>query len=433
MPKLHNRAFILQNYKVINATHKPSSNKKSFHACYTFVLLNVLRIFTHFTLSATKRVYMQHQGLLFYRISFISLFILITSFTSPTVFARGGGLEGIHKQWGQISGAEGLCLSAGRVQFQRTVIELQPCRGRSHQQWKYNRRQQSIRNKDGRCLDVERGHNADGTRLILWECHGGDAQRFRYDNNRQVIRHVAGRCIDADSGHRPRQGARVQLWECRGNINQRFWAHRTGGGSYNNRHERRYDDYNDAEPHRRSRDYNDRYGNDNYNDRYSHDRRDYRDQDRYRRDKEWDNRWEDNRHRNDRHRRSKHYKGQQIVNSEGLCLGVKRPHKRGNSVKAWRCDNDERQYWTYRKGRIKNAYGYCLDVDGSDMHRNGGRVQIWECNNSPNQKWHFERKHLVNSGGGKCLATERYDDYARQNRVQVWSCRKQRSQRWVLR
>ncbi|WP_203723536.1 PQQ-dependent sugar dehydrogenase [Actinoplanes teichomyceticus] len=74
----------------------------------------------------------------------------------------------------------------------------------------------------GKCLDVDAGGSADGTRIQLWTCNGTGAQTWTVDG--QVWRNPqSNKCLDV-AGGATANGTKAQLWTCNGSAAQNWVA-----------------------------------------------------------------------------------------------------------------------------------------------------------------------------------------------------------------
>ncbi|GIG66691.1 type 1 glutamine amidotransferase [Phytomonospora endophytica] len=76
----------------------------------------------------------------------------------------------------------------------------------------------------GKCVDVNAGATADGTKIQLWTCNGSAAQRWTVTG--QALTAV-GKCLDV-AGGATAEGTKVQLWTCNGTGAQN-WAVQADG------------------------------------------------------------------------------------------------------------------------------------------------------------------------------------------------------------
>ncbi|MEK8110309.1 RICIN domain-containing protein [Micromonospora sp. M12] len=75
-----------------------------------------------------------------------------------------------------------------------------------------------------RCLDVNGGGTANGTKVQSWTCNGTAAQKFTFTAAGTIVNTASGKCIDVNANGTA-NGTLVQLWECNGTGAQ-FWATR---------------------------------------------------------------------------------------------------------------------------------------------------------------------------------------------------------------
>ncbi|MDI1461232.1 RICIN domain-containing protein [Catellatospora sp. KI3] len=75
----------------------------------------------------------------------------------------------------------------------------------------------------GKCLDVNGGVNADGTKVQLWDCTAGNThQQWAYSaTGRTLVNPETGKCLDA-AGQGTADGTKLQLWSCNGQANQQW-------------------------------------------------------------------------------------------------------------------------------------------------------------------------------------------------------------------
>lgn len=97
---------------------------------------------------------------------------------------HGGG----NQQWtvpaagvtGEVRDGGGRCLDAPPGNDGDPVI-TSPCGGAASQRWTYTSAGE-LRGINGKCVDVNGGGTADGTRLLLWTCQGGSSQKWTLPN-----------------------------------------------------------------------------------------------------------------------------------------------------------------------------------------------------------------------------------------------------------
>jgi hypothetical protein len=74
----------------------------------------------------------------------------------------------------------------------------------------------------GKCLDVNAGGTADGTKVQLWTCNGGGNQNWVAQADGTLRSPQSGKCLDV-SGNNSADGTPVHLWTCiAGAANQRW-------------------------------------------------------------------------------------------------------------------------------------------------------------------------------------------------------------------
>lgn len=73
----------------------------------------------------------------------------------------------------------------------------------------------------GKCLDVEGGATANGTKAHLWDCGGWDSQKWVFQANGTLKNLKSGRCLDVE-GQSTANGARLHLWDCSTWASQKF-------------------------------------------------------------------------------------------------------------------------------------------------------------------------------------------------------------------
>uniref|UniRef100_UPI0006E3726D PQQ-dependent sugar dehydrogenase n=1 Tax=Streptomyces hirsutus TaxID=35620 RepID=UPI0006E3726D len=83
----------------------------------------------------------------------------------------------------------------------------------------------SVKGVNGKCLDVDGGGSADGTKVQLWTCNGSGAQTWTLAGDGTF--RALGKCLDV-SGGASADGTKVQLWTCNGTGAQK-WAPQSDG------------------------------------------------------------------------------------------------------------------------------------------------------------------------------------------------------------
>jgi glucose/arabinose dehydrogenase/PKD repeat protein len=121
---------------------------------------------------------------------------------------------------GPITGLAGKCLDVnGGATADGTKIQLYGCNGTSSQSW--TRSGQTWRAL-GKCLDVAGGNTADGTLVQLWTCNGSGAQNWVPGPAGSLRNPQSGKCLDV-SGNNSANGTQIDLWTCNGAANQ-VWS-----------------------------------------------------------------------------------------------------------------------------------------------------------------------------------------------------------------
>ncbi|MFB9907981.1 GH92 family glycosyl hydrolase [Allokutzneria oryzae] len=77
-----------------------------------------------------------------------------------------------------------------------------------------------------KCVDVNQGATADGTKVQLWDCDGGTAQQWTFASDGTV--RALGKCLDV-SNSGTANGTKIQLWQCNGTSAQQWWPKADGG------------------------------------------------------------------------------------------------------------------------------------------------------------------------------------------------------------
>nr|WP_238419726.1 lectin [Streptomyces taklimakanensis] len=119
---------------------------------------------------------------------------------------------------GEVRGVNGKCLDVdGGGTADGTRVQLWSCNGTGAQQWTLPG--DGTLRALGKCLDVSGGGTADGTRVQLWSCNGTGAQRWAPQPDGTVRNPQSGKCLDA-SGSTWNDGTPVHLWTCHTGPNQ---------------------------------------------------------------------------------------------------------------------------------------------------------------------------------------------------------------------
>jgi glucose/arabinose dehydrogenase len=120
---------------------------------------------------------------------------------------------------GPVTGFAGKCLDVnGGGTADGTKIQLWTCNGSAAQAWSVNG--QVLRNpQSGKCLDVAGGGTVNGTKAQLWTCNGTGAQNWAAQADRTLRNPVSGRCLDV-SEVKSDDGQQIHIWDCLGAANQ---------------------------------------------------------------------------------------------------------------------------------------------------------------------------------------------------------------------
>ncbi|CAM3576693.1 ThuA domain-containing protein [Kibdelosporangium persicum] len=131
------------------------------------------------------------------------------TFTGPGVGTPGNG--------GAIVGIGGKCVDVnGGATADGTKVQLWTCSGGANQAW--TRTGQTLRSL-GKCLNVNGGSTADGALVQLWTCDGSSAQNWSVQSD-GTIRNGT-KCLDATGGSSA-DGTQLIIWTCNGGTNQRW-------------------------------------------------------------------------------------------------------------------------------------------------------------------------------------------------------------------
>ncbi|MFF3348877.1 PQQ-dependent sugar dehydrogenase [Streptomyces sp. NPDC002779] len=128
----------------------------------------------------------------------------------------GGGGTGS----GAIKGVNGKCLDVdGGSTADGTKIQLWTCNNSTAQTWT-PAADGSIKAL-GKCLDISGGASADGTKIQLWTCNNTGAQKWAPQADGTVRNPQSAKCLDA-SGGTWNDGTAVHLWTCHTGANQKW-------------------------------------------------------------------------------------------------------------------------------------------------------------------------------------------------------------------
>ncbi|MGY0065310.1 PQQ-dependent sugar dehydrogenase [Streptomyces sp. QTS137] len=121
---------------------------------------------------------------------------------------------------GSVKGVNGKCLDVdGGGSADGTKVQLWTCNGTAAQTWTLAG--DGTFRALGKCLDVSGGASADGTKVQLWTCNGTGAQRWAPQPDGTVRNLQSARCLDA-SGGTWNDGTPVHLWTCHTGPNQKW-------------------------------------------------------------------------------------------------------------------------------------------------------------------------------------------------------------------
>jgi hypothetical protein len=109
------------------------------------------------------------------------------------------------------------------------VIHQWRCQGEDNQAWLKSfvpGGVQFINQRAGLCLDVRSdGPVPNGTSLQLYPCDGAAVFVLKdpFGNTSQIQHVASGKCIDLDSG-RSADGTKIQMWDCIANNTNQLWT-----------------------------------------------------------------------------------------------------------------------------------------------------------------------------------------------------------------
>ncbi|RSM91524.1 PKD domain-containing protein [Kibdelosporangium aridum] len=118
---------------------------------------------------------------------------------------------------GRITGPGGKCVDVnGGSSADGTKIQLWTCTGGTNQQWTVNGTTLRALNK---CMNVAGGSTADGAQVQLSTCNGSGAQNWTTGANGSLVNSQSGKCLDAN-GASTADGTQLIIWTCHGGTNQ---------------------------------------------------------------------------------------------------------------------------------------------------------------------------------------------------------------------
>ncbi|MFJ6695293.1 ricin-type beta-trefoil lectin domain protein [Streptomyces sp. NPDC091272] len=130
-------------------------------------------------------------------------------------------LPGVSARTGEVKGVNGKCLDVDNGgTADGTKIQLWTCNASGAQKWTLPG-DGTVRALD-KCLDIDNSGTADGTKIQLWNCNGTAAQTWQPQADGTVRNPKSGKCLDASGGNWS-DGTAVHLWTCHTGANQK-WA-----------------------------------------------------------------------------------------------------------------------------------------------------------------------------------------------------------------
>ncbi|MFC1435730.1 ricin-type beta-trefoil lectin domain protein [Streptacidiphilus sp. N1-3] len=119
------------------------------------------------------------------------------------------------------SGISGKCLDVNTGSSANgTKVQIWDCNNTPAQAWTAH--SDGTLRALGKCLDATGGGTANGTPVELWDCNGGGNQVWQPYNG-GYRNPVSGRCLD-DPASSTTNGTQLALWDCNGGANQRWTA-----------------------------------------------------------------------------------------------------------------------------------------------------------------------------------------------------------------
>ncbi|MCE6998718.1 PQQ-dependent sugar dehydrogenase [Saccharothrix sp. S26] len=118
---------------------------------------------------------------------------------------------------GPIVGASGKCVDVnGGGTADGTKVQLWTCNSGANQRWTVTG--STLRALD-KCLDA--AGTGDGALVRLWTCNGGAGQNWIAGANGSLVNAQSGKCLDAN-GASSADGTQLIIWSCHGGTNQRW-------------------------------------------------------------------------------------------------------------------------------------------------------------------------------------------------------------------
>jgi hypothetical protein len=120
---------------------------------------------------------------------------------------------------GPVVGFAGKCLDVnGGAAADGTKIQLWTCNGSAAQNWTV---QGSTLRAVGKCLDVAGGALINGTKVQLYTCNGSAAQNWAAQPDGTLKNPQSNRCLDV-SEVKSTDGQQIHIWDCLGAANQKW-------------------------------------------------------------------------------------------------------------------------------------------------------------------------------------------------------------------
>lgn len=222
----------------------------------------------------------------------------------------------------------------------------------------------------GKCLDVDTNTAIDGRAAQVWTCGTATGQDWSVSADGTI--RAFGKCLDVD-GNGTANFTKVQLWECNGSGAQQ-WRPQATGALLNPQSGRCLDlpQGNTA---------------------------DGTDLQIYDCNGLWPQVWT-----------LPGYPTGPITGpgTNTLCVDVDtNTGVNGRAIQIWSCTGVPGQQWTINPNGTVQAFGKCMDVDGSGTATgNGTKIELWDCNGSAGQQWTIQTNGaLQNPQSGRCLDT----------------------------
>jgi cytochrome c len=138
---------------------------------------------------------------------------------SVTFIGPGVGTPGNPGTGGPIAGVGGKCVDVnGGATADGTRIQLWTCTGGTNQQWT---RVDNTFRALGKCLTVAGSATTDGALVQLFTCNGSAGQTWTPQTNGSLVNPNSGKCLDAN-GASSADGTQLIIWTCHGGTNQRW-------------------------------------------------------------------------------------------------------------------------------------------------------------------------------------------------------------------